>query len=144
MCHGLRYPESPRAPRPLPTGTRLPFRERLLCCSRGRPWHGRDPTEAKVSLQAHFPRAVYCLYLRLIHQPRQASSHRALPTAAPETSTSPVPVGAWGLQCPVLVSDLSSLRTPGLSGSKTRAVPSVLRGKGSAEPRQPALRSAVG
>ena len=40
-----------------------------------------------------FPRAVYCLYLRLIHQPRQASSRHALPTAVSETSARLVPMG---------------------------------------------------
>lgn len=129
---------SARAAHVLPRA-RGSFQERLLCCGSVRP-HKSQPALTSVLI----PRAVYCLYLRLIYQPSQASSHHALPTAVSETSTRPVPVGTCRPWCPVLVSDLSSLQAPGLSGSEPTAAPPVLRDKGTAQPPQRALRSAAG
>lgn len=146
MCHGLQYLECPRVRHLLPmardTSALLGMAAVLQqgkASALLRP-HKNHPTLTSTL----FPRAVYCLYLRLIHQPKQASSHHALPTVVSGTSTHPVPMGAWRLRCPVLVSDLSSLQAPGLSGSESRAAPSVLRGKGTTELSQPVPCTAVG
>lgn len=83
-----------------------------------------------------FPRAVYCLYLRLIHQLRQTSSHHTLPTS--EASAHLAPVVAWRPRCPALAS-ARSLWVPGLSRCEPRAAPSVPSGEGTAGPLQPVL-----
>lgn len=125
MGHGQQCLDWPRAPGPLPvahlardTGSLLGMGAML---QEGKVWASPGPQESKPTLTSTLlPRAVYCLYLMLIHQPPRACSHRPQqcwrPQHAPCTRAAPPVLSAVGL------TNLPDTRNPS-KAAKPRSIP---------------------
>lgn len=115
VSHGQQCLDRPRAPGPLPVARLARDTGALLgmgaVLQEEKVWASPGPQESKPTLTSTLlPRAFYCLYLTLIHQPPRACSHRPQQCWRPQHA--PCPWAAPPVPSAVGLTNLPGTRNP--------------------------------